>query len=65
MFRFDCQTGLMAGGRIARAVRNLLKIFDKFISTQDNVAFLRFVWFLFHEFVFLVISKFAPEEHLR
>lgn len=32
----------MAGGRIKRAVANLLKLFDKFIKPDDGVAFLRF-----------------------
>jgi len=32
----------MAGGRISRAVTNMLKIFDSYITENDRVAFIRF-----------------------
>jgi hypothetical protein len=35
-------SGSMAGGRIERSVENMLIIFDKFITGDDHVAFLRF-----------------------
>ena len=32
----------MSGGRIKRAVENMLRIFDQYLAPDDGVAFLRF-----------------------
>lgn len=63
MFVLDYSQSMGVGGRISNAIRNIVKVFDKYIRPTDRVGFIRFN--LNCDVVFSIVEKKKNTDHLR